>query len=493
MNAVDAAAASRARRSPVAWLVAVLVIGVSWLLVVARSVPGRNGDRGVFASMAERLAAGDVLYVDSWDNKEPLFYLTLALGRLVAPQMDVVIEALWLVLAALAAWAILRANAVRGPMAALVGLGLTPLIITGSIYLAGFSHLPGIVLVLAGYALLANGRPLLAGILLPVLVAFKVVMVPLALAALLVWLIQHRRWLALRAYVIGVAISSVVLVLLLALRGEFTGFIELLISNVGYSQSPISDAYQIPLWVHIEPVMQGPAVAVFAATVLVLTVTRMVGLRNASELWWATVATLIASFLVIAVSGLWPHHGQALYVPAVLAFLLLVVVIPRGTDFTLVSIVLAISATVVLSGAPSLRSTIDSVLSARGLWQDLSRTADSTAALLSAAPSGGSYARLGKNTDDSHAQGLREFTHPCRQWVQYTYDIPSTLEGIPDCLPTVDYVIVDKGLVPEPDQPLWNTFVTRSEAVLATDFTCTPFDWGRLCVNNRISQADVAE
>ena len=443
--------------------------------------------------MAERLVAGDVLYVDSWDNKEPLFYLTLALGRLVAPQMDVVIEVIWLALAALAAWAILRAQHVGGPMAALVGIGLTPLIITGPIYYAGFSHLPGIVLVLASYALLANNRALWAGLLLPILMAFKVIMVPLALAALIVWLIQRRSWGGLRSYAIGAIVSSVALTALLALRGELAGFMDLLISNIGYSQSPISDAYQIPLWVHVEPVMQGPAIAAFGATLLVLAVTRMIGLQSSSELWWATAATLMASFLVIAASGLWPHHGQVLYVSGVLALLLLVVVIPRGRDFSVTSLVLALSATVVLSGAPSLRSTVDSVLSARGAWQDLSRTADSTNALLAVAPEGGSYARLGKNTDDSHAQGLRDFTHPCRQWVQYTYDIPSTLEGIPDCLPTVDYVIVDKGLVLEVDQPLWNRFVERSEAVLASDFTCTLFIWGRLCVNNRISQAEPLE
>lgn len=488
MATVDAPSAPVRSSSRTGWLVTAFLVILAWILVLARAIPGRDGDRGVFASMAERLAAGDVLYVDSWDNKEPLFYLTLALGRLVAPQMDVLIEVLWLLLGALSAWAILRSQNVSGPMAALVGLGLAPLVITGPVYLAGFSHLPGIVLVLASYALLANGRTTWAGVLLPVLIAFKVVMVPLVVAVVLVWVLRRQDWSAFRQYGVGAALSGVALVGLLALRGELVGFFELLVSNVGYSQSPISDAYQVPLWVHLEPVMSGPAVAILSGSILALAITRLAATRAATELWWVTTATLVASLAVVAASGLWPHHGQVLYVPAVLALLLLTAAIPKARDLTAVSVVLSLAAAVMLSGAPSLRATVDSVLSARSTWLDLSRTAASTSALLAIAPDGGSYARLGKNTDDSHAQGLREFSHPCHQWVQYTYDIPSTLENLPDCLPAVDYIIVDKGLVLEEGQENWNRFVTRSEDVLASDFTCTPFDWGRLCVNNRVGR-----
>ena len=57
------------------------------------------------------------------------------------------------------------------------------------------------------------------------------------------------------------------------MRGELAGFIDLLLSNVGYSQSSISDAYQVPIWKHIEPVMQGPAIATTAGIIVILALT----------------------------------------------------------------------------------------------------------------------------------------------------------------------------------------------------------------------------
>ena len=65
--------------------------------------------------------------------------------------------------------------------------------------------------------------------------------------------------------------------------------------------------------------------------------------------------------------------------------------------------------------------------------------------------------------------------------MQYTYDLDETLEYIPTCLPTVDYVLVDKGFVPEEGEEKWNTFVKDSEGVLARNFDCVTQEWGRMC------------
>jgi hypothetical protein len=436
--------------------------------------------------MAERLAAGDTLYVDAWDNKEPLFYLTLAAGRLVSPYMDVAIELLWLVASAIAVYVILRTAAVPRLMSTVVGVGMTPLILTGGDYAAGFSHLPGTAIVLGMYALLIRGRWAWAGALLPVLAAFKVVMLPLALAVLAVHFLVHRDRRELLRSLLGAGIAAAGIGLLLLIRGELGGFIDLLISNVGYSQSNISDAYQLPIWKHIEPVMQGPAIATTAGIIMILALTWTLARDKARPLWWTTTATLAAALFVIAATGLWSHHAQILFGPAALALAMLVVSFPPVQRLLPSTLALVIAVTIVLAGAPSLRSVVDSGLSARARWSDLARTATATLDLKAIAPEGGSYARLGKNTDDSHAQGLRDFRLMCHQFVQYTYDLPSTLDSIPTCLPSVDYVIVDKGFVPEDGADLWNRFVQRSEATLASNFACEDRGWGRLCVNHAL-------
>ena len=51
-------------------------------------------DRGIFVSIAERLLAGDKLYVDVWENKDPIFYYMISLGRVFSPYADVVLEIL---------------------------------------------------------------------------------------------------------------------------------------------------------------------------------------------------------------------------------------------------------------------------------------------------------------------------------------------------------------------------------------------------------------
>lgn len=65
-----------------------MVAVVVWALVLARAVPGVQWDRGVFVSTAERLRAGNRLYADVWDNKDPLFHYALGRWRTVSPLSD---------------------------------------------------------------------------------------------------------------------------------------------------------------------------------------------------------------------------------------------------------------------------------------------------------------------------------------------------------------------------------------------------------------------
>jgi hypothetical protein len=149
--------------------------------------------------------------------------------------------------------------------------------------------------------------------------------------------------------------------------------------------------------------------------------------------------------------------------------------------FNTASVVGIAAAAVLLSGAPSLRDTVDDILSAPSRFADLGRIATATASLKEIAPSGSSYARLGKNTDDTHAQGLRDLELACYQFLQYPYDPPENLQRIPECLPTADFVIVDPTFATEPGQDEWNTFVQRASQVLKQDYDCASESWGRLC------------
>lgn len=63
------------------------LIALTGVASINLAIPSVREDHGIFASVAERLLAGDRLYSGVWDNKEPVFYYTLALGRLVDPAL----------------------------------------------------------------------------------------------------------------------------------------------------------------------------------------------------------------------------------------------------------------------------------------------------------------------------------------------------------------------------------------------------------------------
>ena len=470
----------RSRDSIPAWVLFSGLTFATWLFTVTRAIPLRNGDRGVFVSMAERLAAGDVLYVDVWDNKEPLFFLTLSLGRLLSPGMDVAIEMAWLIVSGVSALFIARAVGARPLLAAAAGFIATPLIITGATYSAGFSHLPATSVFLALAALAISRRWLLAGALLPVLALYKIITVPMALSVLIVALVALGGRRELLRSIVGALISSAALLTLLALRGELIGFLKLVWSNIGYSQQQISDAYQVPIWSHLEPVMVPGAVITVTATALTILLVRCSPASTRRTLKLMTGWSLLAALAITAVTGLWSHHAQLFYGPAVLAAALLVGALQGGEWAWPSSLVAVLLAAIVLSGGLSLRTAVDSGLSAPTRWSDLYRLSEA-AADIREFNDDVSYMRLGSNTDDSHAYGLREYEFACYQFVQYYYDIPATLEYIPTCLPEADIVIVDDSLKERSGADTWNAFVRESERVLAESFTCEQTSYGRLC------------
>jgi hypothetical protein len=476
-------------------LVTAALVVVAWAYVLTRSVPTQIGDRGIFVSVAERIAAGDRLYVDVWDNKDPLFYLTLGLGRLLTPYADVVIELSWLAAASVAAYAIARQVGVSRDASALVGLAATPLVLTGTEYLAGFTHLPASALCLAVLAGTLRGRYAVAGVLVAVLALFKLVMLPLAVVAIVVVLYRRRTWAPLKALLLGLLAALLVLGALLLVRGELVAYLQSLLLNVEYSQSMQDQSSALPIVGLLGKVMTTAAMATALATVAVLAGTRLAsdegGERSTATdglsddgrtLWWVTLWSLIAAMAIVAVTGLWPHHSQILYLPAVLAIILLASATTARHALRPAVVVLLAATTLVLAGAPSPQLVTDSVLSTPTRLRALDDLSPATVDLLATGPAG-SYARVGLNDELGHAYGLRDWTLACPKFHQYEYDPLRTYQSVEDCIPTAPWLIVGSSLAPKDGYPQWNAYVAAVEAIIAKDFTCQSRDWGRLCRN----------
>lgn len=447
-----------------------------WALVLLRAVPGVQWDRGVFVSTAERLLAGDRLYGDVWDNKDPLFYYTLALGRTVSPLMDVTLEYAWLALAcagvvALARW--LRCDTATGVLA---GLIVAPVILTGAFYLPGLTHLPGTAVALLALAATAHRRYTLAGVLLGILAFLKVVYVPLAVAMLAVVVIRRLAWRGAAAMTAGFAFTAGIVTAVLQIRGELGGYVAMLRANVTYAQGPLTGS-ALDVSGHLGRVMSAGAIGVVVTVTVILVLDRTLA---RDSVWAPTVAALVAAMLTLAVTGVWPHHAQILYVPAVLAGLIVVVRLGQKLDPRRpVTIAVCVLVAVLLAGAstplisPSLRD-------ARTTMASLTAVPPETAGL-EALAAGGGYARVGQNDDAGHAVGLRGRDLVCPRFHQYPFESADVLAETLVCLPHADVIVVSPLATPVPDAPAWNRFIEQVERILVEGYSCQPWNGERIC------------
>mgnify|MGYP000526981362 CR=1 FL=1 len=483
------------RRDAIAWAAA----GFLWIIIITRSIPGLYGDRGIFVSVAERLLAGDTLYVTVWDNKDPLFFLLLAAGRSVSPFMDVAIELMWLIAAGIAGFFIARRAGASNAASVLLGGSGAPLILAGNEYIPGFTNLPGSALTLVVVALAIRGRWAATGFLLVVLSLFKLIMLPVALAALLpfVWQGHKRRPLTM----LGIGILTAVLLagLLLAIRGELGGYIGQLFANVAYAGgSTYMDPSVNPILKRFEFTVTDGATVTILATTAAIALSYLKGQNSNFDefgklLRLAALLSLIAALLVIAFTGLREHHAQILYAPAVLALLLLPAVTSQLRVTSLLSVVVSVSLIGIFAGGIAPQTVVMGIQGSLTQLRQLDQISTTASDLLETGPPS-TYARIGDNTDDAHAVGLRNWTLACPRFAQYGTDSTEVKNEMLDCLPQAEYVLIDETFRPIKVGPYgygvigsfdnWNALVEEVGAFVDETFTCTDEQWGKLCSRN---------
>lgn len=462
-----------------------------WLACLPRMVPSLVLDRGIFVSVGERLLAGDVLYRDVWDNKDPLFYYGVALGRLVSPLGDIVLEAAWVLLAALAMIWLARSVGCSPSWALLAGFGMTPLVVTGGLYLAGYSHLPGVAVTMLALAAAVRRRYGAAGALIGVLLFLKLVMIPVAVLPVALMVLLRRDLRRVPVAALGFAVACAVVLLVLLLRGELQPYLQSLRLNVAYSSASLVDMTYGPVVGHLLRILTPDSVIV-TIVVLVIAVwlargalVRRVVDRMPSLIWACTLAALVAAIAVLAVTGLWPQHDQILMVPALLAGLAVVARVHRTFDIDAVSrraiasIVVFACFAVVLSG-PAPIGYLKSALGAPALTAALLRVPPEAAALRSLSTSG-TYARVGQNDDLGSADGLAGFKLVCSHFDQYPFDPQQSLSDGVRCLPKARFVIISASAAPVNGNPTWNGYLQQVDAILKADYTCRSQHSIRVC------------
>ena len=464
-------------------VVSILIAG-TWafvvLLTIPRAISSGVADYGFFTGVAERLRLGDTLYVDVWDNKDPLVFYSLAVARSLGPNGVIgawLLEISWIVLAAASVYVIARFQPLSRPLASYVGFGLAPLVLLGAAYFMGSTHLPAIALLLSAIALFYSRHPLTAGLVLGVLLFFKLVMLPMAIVVIVTAAVALRRRADLRWVALGFGSAVVIVAVILSLRGELSGFIETQVHNVLYSQSPIVSAEQTGVLERIKRylvILVNPQVAAIeSVTVAILVWTWVTGTRRGPRqpeaLWRITVSAFLMAVLTIAITGKWFHHAQTFAVSSTLALVLLVAHLRQQKMAKgWIAPALAAVATYPLAGLPQPAMYVEAVTDASTRWVQATTVDTMTRILREQEP--GAVSFIGETVPQSG--GLAGWTIACRHIAQRPFNPPTIFEETLECLPNSEVIVVSKDIDQASSFPEYDQFLAGVRELLQARYAC---------------------
>ena len=456
------------------------------LLVLLRGEPSVASDQGVFLSVAARILDGDHLYSEVVDNKDPLFFYTyaaaLAAGGWRGPFL---LDGLWLGLAALSMALLVRE--LRAPRAAVIASFLAyPLALTAGWYLVGMSMLAGLAVAPLAPWLWLRSRFAAAGLVLAVVMLFKLNLALLAAAPVIALVLFSRprqmRWREARLAVLGWGGGVLAAAVFLGIRGELSAYLDTIAYNFHYA-SALSDSeglvgrstehlrvaldffeqagrWQLPLAILVLAVFA--AAAVFAARR---------GGTSQRALAGVAAATLLASLATIGLTAYWEHHLQLLAYPAACIAAALISV----ADHELGRRAGAVAAAVFVGFALWTTAKHDGGLEVSSAWTSTPISAGAIAlerARLRFDPNVGrvTYAVLGSNSENGHAAFIgEEFDLACRWFQLYPFNQPEQFDETLRCVEREEpqFVLVTLGFSETgADESPWAEFVSSSKRLL---------------------------
>lgn len=314
------------RRRQILWLLPSLPL--SALAVLTRGYPTTGSDTGIFLSVAGRLLAGDKLYRDVFDNKDPLLYFSQSFALWVGGwRGPFLMDVAWLIVASVSTHLLL--HLVTGDLVmAVFGQLLYPLLLTGFHYYAADSETPALSLLPLFAYLVYRGRPRVAGLVAAATLLLRLNLLPVVAAVAVgrfLFARTSRPGRELLVLLSSTAAGVGVIFLILAWRGEGHAYVRTLWQNVDYS-SRLLRFHDLPSGVHGHLLVvwqKMPTAGWLQLGALFVTVAGAVFLsadapvRVRSQLVVITAAIFSGTMIALATTALWDHHLQLLAFPIV--------------------------------------------------------------------------------------------------------------------------------------------------------------------------------
>lgn len=476
-----------------------------------RLVPFSYSDRAVFISVAEYIRSGSRLYVDIYDNKDPLFYYAVSGQRILGPFAEYGFELLTVGITAVCAYDISKligcSQNKRQSKLLIIAL---PFLVTGAFWEPGLTHLPATALSLLACDLFLRGKLILAGGSIGLVVFVKLIMFPLPATFCLAY--EFLTWNNLnslkriRRLIAGFILVGFFITALLLAKQELVAYLQTQWNNVFYSQSPLIDNSSpfssfashlrtMFLGAPQKHVLLASLIAIVALVGYLSTRTEMV---KQKATFMASLATCAVSVVILGLTGLWDHHLQLIYFSQVLMLTCVVTGLNfkgRRSDYWSGLLVLMLA--LLLSGSTSWRFYIESPT--RFVSKTLAVAAASTEAkdFRSEYPSGAAFARLGQNTSVI-PYGAPNDKLVCPDFHQYYFYDSAKLDRILACASTAPVLLVDDsftawktapGWLPQESQiqvleKNWNDFVAAGEKMIQANFSCKTLEEVRICTKH---------
>jgi len=477
--------------SPWSALTVLLAIPV-WIMVVRGAVLSRNVDGGIFLSVTDGVSSGLSLYTDIWDNKDPFFFVLMSAASQVNSNLSFFLDLLWIPLASLGVWLLARTvgNVDRSAFLALV---VTPFLIVGPFYSAGWTNTPGTALVLFAWGLFARRKFVNAGIVVGLLAFIKLTLFPIGVIGIAILIVMKFN----RAPVIRTAVASFITILIsglsLAGLGWLSGFFEAFGKNREYSSdvivyfgfadsffghlSKLQTEWEMRFWV-------GVFLGLGLIFVGVLSAVAWKRERDFQVLiLWSLIAA-VGTLGILALTYVWPHHAQAVSLPLILSAVVAAALIPERWWF-IGFIAVMLPLTFVLSGWGSWSTLTEhfDVLSVQ-YDQRVAEIAElpvDARLLNSITTSQFTYARLGTNDDRGFLGDVRPgATLACPYFHLYDFSPAENFVQTLDCIGDVDVIletanfnVFANGINGPNVQPILD--------YVSTNFNCLQIDDRRLC------------
>ena len=470
-------------------------LAVGAAAAITRGWPTTSSDSGVFTSVAGRLLAGDRLYVDVFDNKDPLFYYAAAAAIwLLGWRGPFLLDVAWLAVAGGGAYLLLRA--LTGEfVVAVFGLLLYPLLITQINYYSGNTETPALAFLPVFACLVYVRKPKLAGCLAAVVFFLKVTVFPIAVVIGLVGLgfgrdaPSRRRARDVLAFIAATAAAGAIILSVLALRGEAGAYFTTLGENRTYA----SDALTVEGWPagvrgHLQVIREflpdrtrDLALALVALVIVTLVASVEARARFLrSRLLALSVVAWLSTLFVLAETALWDQHLELLAFP-VLCTAALALACASTAAGRWSSGVRTLTVCVVAGTCLVAVSWTGHPIGNLRRWND-APTANVSAALERSAAAAQvrgqrvSYAHLGGNDEQGAGAFLGgSFRLACARFHQYPFTPERALRNTMQCLKRHSSLLV--AVTPlfaidsytywhRPTPPAWRRFVRTGEAYL---------------------------